>query len=403
MIQLEDKDLLSQLLAPISVDDFFNEIYGKDYCHIQNRDNDIYKNILTLEDIDDALKLQKIPATAIKIKKEGKDLPIDSWYKSNGTFSGSVSINEKKIFEHLNQGCSLILNYLNRFIPKLQQFMELFKTEMSAISWANIYITPNTAKALEKHFDPHDVFVLQIKGTKHWRLYDTVVELPDDDLPMENYIPLCEKAKLVKEITLEEGDLLYFPRGMVHDAITSDEVSVHVTLGVIAPKMKDVISTLQSESIKELFFRKRIDAALKEFKGVDELEKKFKESLIEIIKKTSLRHLLEQTNLEFQKRTFNSTPSRGLTNFINRKKISEDTVIARRKDGKFQVSAEGKFICLYYNGRIERFPLPLQEIIKHIINNDFVKIKDLPGEIPISFKVKIVGQLLDKHLIDIRK
>lgn len=97
MIQLEGKDLLSQLLAPMSVDDFFNKVYEKDYCHIQNRVTDIYKNILTIEDIDDALKLQKIPPTVIELTKDGKKLPFNSWYKSSDNLSGVVSINEKKI------------------------------------------------------------------------------------------------------------------------------------------------------------------------------------------------------------------------------------------------------------------------------------------------------------------
>jgi hypothetical protein len=35
----------------------------------------------------------------------------------------------------------------------------------------NLYLTPLGAQGFDPHYDTHEVFVLQIEGTKHWRLY----------------------------------------------------------------------------------------------------------------------------------------------------------------------------------------------------------------------------------------
>lgn len=56
--------------------------------------------------------------------------------------------------------------------------------------------------------------MLQLQGSKLWRLYKPIEVLPVDcsgDLDRKN-------LELIKEVTLEQGDILYMPRGLVHEA-----------------------------------------------------------------------------------------------------------------------------------------------------------------------------------------
>ena len=43
---------------------------------------------------------------------------------------------------------------------------------------ANSYYTPRRSQGFAVHHDTHDVFVLQVAGEKHWRVYDPLLELP---------------------------------------------------------------------------------------------------------------------------------------------------------------------------------------------------------------------------------
>jgi hypothetical protein len=43
---------LEHLLHPVSKETFFKDFYEKNYLHIQNRGQEYYADILTVEDID---------------------------------------------------------------------------------------------------------------------------------------------------------------------------------------------------------------------------------------------------------------------------------------------------------------------------------------------------------------
>jgi ribosomal protein L16 Arg81 hydroxylase len=72
--------------------------------------------------------------------------------------------------------------------------------------------------------------VLQIAGSKHWRIYEPPVPLPHRSQPFDprSWAPSAPPF----ELDLAPGDLLYLPRGFVHTTATADSTSVHVTLGV---------------------------------------------------------------------------------------------------------------------------------------------------------------------------
>lgn len=78
-------------------------------------------------------------------------------------------------------------------------------------------VTPPESQGLAPHWDDVDVFVLQMEGTKMWKLHERTES--------ENQYPLTssgdinfkdiDDAKLIMQCTLNPGDLLYFPRGTV--------------------------------------------------------------------------------------------------------------------------------------------------------------------------------------------
>ena len=57
------------------------------------------------------------------------------------------------------------------------------------------------------HHDTHDVFVLQVAGEKHWRVYDPLLELPLKNQRWSK--ELGEAGPAVLELTLRAGDTLY--------------------------------------------------------------------------------------------------------------------------------------------------------------------------------------------------
>ena len=73
---------------------------------------------------------------------------------------------------------------------------------------ANVYLTPPGTQGFAPHFDDVDVFILQLEGKKHWRLYEPK---PEDRLPRfsSRNFTQNEIGDPCLETTLDAGDMLY--------------------------------------------------------------------------------------------------------------------------------------------------------------------------------------------------
>lgn len=106
------------------------------------------------------------------------------------------------------------------------------------------------------------MFVLQVAGEKHWRVYDPLFELP---LKHQRYSKsLGEHGPPMLELTLRAGDTLYLPRGWLHDALTSETDSLHVTVGVNLHTWVDALRAALEECEQDVEFRRSVgeDAVL---------------------------------------------------------------------------------------------------------------------------------------------
>ena len=84
------------------------------------------------------------------------------------------------------------------------------------------------------------MFILQAEGSKVWRIYNSspYLALGEDDQPgiVEN-LPAPEQ-----ELCLEAGDLLYIPRGCMHEVLTADAPSLHISIGTKLFTWADLIT-----------------------------------------------------------------------------------------------------------------------------------------------------------------
>ena len=98
---------------------------------------------------------------------------------------------------------------------------------------ANVYLTPAKAQGFAPHFDDIEAFVLQLEGQKRWRLYKPTKE--EDLLPSHSSPDLkqheLDEDDVVIDVVLNPGDIMYFPRGWVHQASAAgDSHSLHLTV-----------------------------------------------------------------------------------------------------------------------------------------------------------------------------
>jgi len=98
----------------------------------------------------------------------------------------------------------------------------------------NVYLAPPGMQTFNLHADSGDIIVLQLVGSKKWRLYNRTKTVEWPTIRMLRYGSLKKEAvgTPIQEVDLESGDMLYIPRGMSHEVITGSEASIHLTVSL---------------------------------------------------------------------------------------------------------------------------------------------------------------------------
>ena len=387
------------LINPVSKEKFFKNYYEKNFLHISNRDNKYYDHILTVKDIDEAFLLNKIPPEFINMANK---TPLSHHYWTKNQSLKGVFTDIGKISDALKNGNSLVLNHLHKHIFNLQQFANQLSKELFINLWTNIYITPPSFQAFHRHYDTHDVFVLQIKGEKLWKIYDTPFALPHKTQSNRFLNIDLSEMKPVKELLMKEGDFLYIPRGMVHEAIATETLSTHVTVGLSPILISDLLKSFITETLKDDFFRKSI---LVDQQKVDKGTKKlFKQKLSNLIENTAFEELITETKEQFTQKHFSSSNEVNiLSDYIQRNTIDNNTRIKKIASESYDLRMEGISLIIKLNEKEEKFPFFVRPLIDEIINSDAVTgilVKDIQSNFSEADKIKMIKQLVKLEIID---
>lgn len=98
---------------------------------------------------------------------------------------------------------------------------------------ANVYLTPPSSQGFAPHYDDIEAFVLQLEGAKHWKVY--APRSPQEKLPRisSGNFSQDEIGEPILDVKMEPGDMLYFPRGFIHQAETVEgKHSLHITVSM---------------------------------------------------------------------------------------------------------------------------------------------------------------------------
>lgn len=171
--------------------------------------------------------------------------------------SSSIDTNPKDAKKLFENGMGLLFNEAHRLSPHLQSWLEEIRKDLgiSAQTYSRclIYATPD-GKGTAPHFDQNINFVLQIQGTKIWRLAaneqlvnpltrHTMGTEPDHEMAayLETKLPV-KMSEDAYTIELKPGSLLFVPRGYWHSTEAQGE-ALALNFTFTAPTWIDVFTT----------------------------------------------------------------------------------------------------------------------------------------------------------------
>jgi ribosomal protein L16 Arg81 hydroxylase len=247
---------LAWLLAPLSVDTFVDEIWAGEHYHIKRGCPGYFDDLLPKPStVDELLELFRREPSAVRLVRGADKKGSDNYLLADG------SLDLVGIRNDFADGYTIVLDAVEQYVRAVGTLARSIEVELDFPIQVNTYITPPEQRGLAPHYDDHDVLILQIQGSKTWHLY-VGADRPPREIQRE-----LEKAVVIDglpaptDVHLQAGDVLYVPRGRVHDAETASEQSIHLTVGIHAPTVLMLaIGALYSQSFRDDRLNARLPA-----------------------------------------------------------------------------------------------------------------------------------------------
>jgi ribosomal protein L16 Arg81 hydroxylase len=240
--------VLDTLISPVAVDTFLAEFWERTPLHVPRNVPGYFADLYDVSDIEESLVAGARDLDRFALVKAGApQAALDDYvvtspairWKSTGKGS-TTHIDPRKVASLLERGYTLVIKDAALLSARLQRTCNRLQRELGAYVGANVYFTPAGAQGLDVHHDTHDTLTVQIEGSKTWRVYEPLVELPleSQQLHRGTQIP---PLTLHSEVSLDAGETLYLPRGYAHEAVAGSERALHVTFALAPLRAIDLL------------------------------------------------------------------------------------------------------------------------------------------------------------------
>lgn len=220
--------VLAALIAPVSVETFLASVFEGRPLHVRGRGAGAaaaYASLFSSADLKAWVAGGGVPyGTALDVVRYDGSVRHTLNYNDEDGGDGSVNAcADPAVFTRRleDEGCSARVLHPQRRSPRLAAVLSALEGFFGCLVGCNAYFTPpGGSQGFAPHADGVGVFILQAEGRKRWRVH--AARGAGEVLPLASSPDFGpgEVGSVVLDTVLEAGDLLYLPRGMVHQAET---------------------------------------------------------------------------------------------------------------------------------------------------------------------------------------
>lgn len=269
---------LAELAAPLSETEFLTRLHERRLTLLRSSGENPFDELISWRVVTDLL--ESMPLERIQVTREMTTVPRMLFVEA-----GRPSLS--RISRLLEQGASLILRRLHESVPGLEALRRNIAGRTRDRLRATGVVTTGSGGALRFHYDVPDVVVLQIEGSKRWRIYDQPVVNPVHG--MSRHAP--SRDRVVFDDVVHAGDRLIVPSGYWHECENAGGRSFHVAVQFEPLSAQRVMEALALQMASEEADRRPL-ARRAEPLDLAELEEELKALLISKVSRLSLADLL---------------------------------------------------------------------------------------------------------------
>ena len=328
--------------------------------------------------LDEALQYVEPGSGEVKLIN-GSRLEQHQFAETYRQFSDTRTRFFKEILdEQLSNGATLVVNKMERYSTAVSDLCKCLSSLVSANISANAYASRGGEPATNVHWDTHDVFAVQLIGAKKWELFRPTIELPLHNQKSDDQKALIKDRQADMTIILEEGSILYLPRGWWHRVSPlHDRQTLHLAAGIHPPLMLDYIIWLCAKELhKSVQHRRSIVGRISE----DGLIEEAASNLSHLMKTDEVKNRFIQSTR--QRVRFKSNFSVGN---IMRQELAEFLPYTRLVSHAINGPVDGQ---VWAQGKMANLDPTESKIVETIITNPAISVGELERTYgDVDFKV----------------
>jgi ribosomal protein L16 Arg81 hydroxylase len=385
---------LPWLLNPVTVATFKRTYWERHPLVIKRKNPKYFSSLPTLLDMEELLRGYESMSEFLRLVKNGEEVPLSD-----------VGTGIEKPMVAFRSGATIVLHGLQRMHLELARLCNALSNDASCDFRANAYLTPGSmskSQGLGVHYDTHDVFIIQLSGSKLWSIYQSPIHLP---LESHRQDPLArDKGHLIEECELEPGDCIYIPHGFYHSAKVCRNrlASLHLTIGIYPTTWSDLITiALRRASEREILLRESLPLGFaRDEYTLPKIKRRFRRMLSILSRSVHIESALRTTVSELidQQRPLLSGH---LSDLEACKALRMDTRVRRRPEINATTSITGREIDLRFHAKVVQMPLRLSRALNFILRADSFSPCDIPGKLKDSEKRVLVTRLIEEGYLTI--
>lgn len=388
---LEARSSLEWLINPVAKKEFF-EYWEKRPLVVQRDQRDYFASLLSFDDVDRVITTLDRRYPDIALKNASRQVTAEDY-----TLAGGI-LDVARLYQLFEEGSTVTLAYLDTVVPALTLFCRGLEEEFSCPFQTNVYMTPAGAQGAKPHYDTHDVFVLQVAGSKRWTIFGTPVELP---LPGQDFdAQVHELGAPTLEFELNAGDVAYIPRGLAHEARSTETVSLHITAGILRYTWADLLlEFIAGASLQNPAFRKALPPGFAR-PGFDRAQAR--ETVLSLLRQAWTTSNFDAAFEHFIDKFLSACPPMlegQMAQMAAVDRLTIDSVAGARQGVIYRLETSGDRELVHCYGRKITFPSQAREAVRFALSQPRFAVRTLPGKLDDAGKLTLVRRLIREGLV----
>jgi len=226
--------MLNELVAPLSLDEFLRDHWARNFLHLSGP-ADRFADLFPWAVLNEALERQRFTGRRLRLVRSAKTIAAERYLNGD-------RVNAEKLTGELSDGATLIFNRCDEVHPPLRDLCVSLERVFHHRVYTNLYAGWRADNGFGVHWDAQNNFIVQVSGRKHWKVWKPNRVHPLRDEVETGLAPESEEP--FWDGVLEQGCLLFIPRGWWHVAYPMDEQCLHLTVTLDSPTGIDLLHWL---------------------------------------------------------------------------------------------------------------------------------------------------------------